>query len=167
MEEKLILNYENMQAYFRQTTDFIFLDKVEIMPGKSAEGIKLASAQDWYFRMHFPGNPVMPGVFQMEALMQTGGLIINAMEGKKELPLMFGECKSVRIRKSVRPGDILKTHVALQSYRRGVAWFQAEAETEGEVSCTMQFSLVAPSEMQQIFSVGTEKDAGNMNGKEA
>lgn len=163
MEKKLVLNYENMPEYFRQTADFIFLDKAEIVPGISAEGMKLASAQDWYFGMHFPGNPVMPGVFQMEALMQTGGLIINAMEGKKELTLMFGECKSVRIRKSVRPGDVLKTNVVLQSYRRGVAWFQAEAETNGEVSCTMQFSLVAPSEMHQVLADGIRKNPEDEN----
>lgn len=156
MEDKLILDYKNMQEYFRQTKEFIFLDKVEIIPGKSAEGVKLASSQDWYFQYHFPGNPMMPGVFQMEALMQTGGLIINAMEGKKELSLLFGECKSVKIRKSARPGDILKTNVILESYKRGIAWFRAEAYIEGKVSCTMQFSLVAPSEVRQIMQRNEE-----------
>lgn len=82
------LDYRNMQEYFRQTKEFIFLDKVDIEPGESAKGTKLMSSQDWYFQYHFPGNPVMPGVFQMEALMQTGGLIINTLEGKKEIPVI-------------------------------------------------------------------------------
>ena len=50
------LDYRNMQEYFRQTKEFIFLDKVDIEPGESAKGTKLMSSQDWYFQYHFPNN---------------------------------------------------------------------------------------------------------------
>ena len=144
------LDYRNMQEYFRQTKEFIFLDKVDIEPGESAKGTKLLSSQDWYFQYHFPGNPVMPGVFQMEALMQTGGLIINTLEGKKEIPLLFGECKSVKIKREVRPGDILITDVTLLSYKRGICWFKGVATVEGKTSCQMEFSLISPTELLQM-----------------
>ena len=153
MEEqsKVILTYENIPGYFRQSVDYVFLDRVEIIPGVSAEGIKMISGQDWYFKMHFPGNPVMPGVFQMEALMQTGGLIINTMEGKKDLTLMFRECSSARIIKSARPGDILKTTARLLSYKRGIARFKAEATVNDELSCEMEFTHIAPSEIGSMM----------------
>lgn len=151
MEEKVILTSENMKEYFRQSSEYIFLDHVEIIPGKSASAVKMVSAQDWYFQYHFPGNPVMPGVFQMEAIMQTGGLIINALKGKKNLSLLFRSCKSVRIHKAVRPGDVLKTRVILNSYRRGVAWFQGEALVGDALSCTIEFSLIAPDEIPCVY----------------
>ena len=158
MEEKVLLIRENMQEYFRQSPEYIFLDYAEISPGKSASAVKMVSEQDWYFKYHFPENPVMPGVFQMEAIMQTGGLIINAMEGKKSLPLLFRSCKSVRIHKEARPGSILKTKTILNSYRRGVAWFQGEAFVGDEVSCTMEFSLIAPDEMPCVYSERSNPD---------
>lgn len=156
MEEKVILDYKNIKSYFRQTVEYIFLDRVEIVPGVSAEGMKLVSSQDWYFKYHFPENPVMPGVFQMEAMMQTGGLIINAMEGKKDFPLLFRGCKSVRIYKSVRPGDILKTTVVLEAYKRGIARFHGTATVGGGASCEMDFSLISSNELQSVLPRGEE-----------
>ena len=92
----------------------------------------------------------MPGVFQMEALMQTGGLIINTLEGKKEIPLLFGECKSVKIKREVRPGDILITAVTLLSYKRGIFCFKGVATVEVKTSCQMEFSLISPTELLQM-----------------
>ncbi|MFA9376893.1 MAG: 3-hydroxyacyl-ACP dehydratase FabZ family protein [Lachnotalea sp.] len=154
----LDINYD-MYDYFRQMPEFIFIDSIEVEPGIYAEGVKKVEETDWYFQYHFPGNPIMPGVFQMEALMQTGGLIINTLEGKKELKLYFGECKSVRINESVRPGDVLKTIVTLKTYRRGIAWFDAKAMIGDKISCKMQFSLIAPDEVGQIMNhKSMEKD---------
>jgi len=153
MSSKIHLDREhNMYNYFRQTSEYIFIDRIDVEPGVCAEGEKKVEESDWYFQYHFPSNPIMPGVFQMEALMQTGGLIINTLEGKRELKLYFGECKSVRINESVRPGDILKTVVNLKSYRRGIAWFDAKAMVGEKISCKMQFSLIAPDEVGQIMN---------------
>lgn len=152
MSNKIILDCNgDMYDYFRQTKEFIFIDRIEVEPGVRATGIKNVKEEDWYFQYHFPGNPIMPGVFQMEALMQTGGLIINTLPGKKDLKLYFGECKSVRINDSVRPGDTLKAVVELKTYRRGVAWFDAKAMVGEKVSCKMTFSLIAPDEVGQIM----------------
>lgn len=151
MEEKVLINYQNKAGFFRQTEDFIFLDEAVVVPGKVANGKKLVSSQDWYFKIHFPGDPVMPGVFQLEAVMQTGGLIINTIEGKKELKLMFGACKDVKIKRIVRPGDVLNTKAELTSYKRGVAWFQGSSYVNDEVSCIATFSLIVPSEVAMIM----------------
>lgn len=157
MSEKVVLTYENMREYFRQSVEFIFLDRVVIIPGKSAEGTKLVSAQDWYFKYHFPNNPVMPGVFQMEAIIQTGGLIINTQEGKQKLSLFFEGCKNVRIYRSVRPGDVLKTNAVLLSYKRGIAKFRGESKVEEKLFCTMEFMLISPEEIKNITAGKEEK----------
>lgn len=153
MSNKICLDCNgDMYDYFRQTPEFIFIDRIEVEPGVYAVGEKNVKEEDWYFKYHFPHNPIMPGVFQMEALMQTGGLIINTLPGKKELKLYFGECKSVRINESIRPGDILRTVVELKTYRRGIAWFEAKAMLGEKVSCKMNFSLIAPDEVGQIMN---------------
>lgn len=144
---EITLSGNELQSYFRQTMDYIFMDKARIIANISASSEKRLTEKDWFFQMHFPGNPLMPGVFQMEMLQQTGGLIINAMEGNRELPLYFYSCKNVGIKKAARPGDLLIAKVELIRYKRGIAKFQGELLVNGELSCEMEFSLIAPTEI--------------------
>jgi len=146
MEDKVYINYENIFEYSKNTIEYMFVDKAEVIPGKEAWGIKLASHQDWYYKMHFPGNPIMPGILVMEAIMTTGSFVIYTMEGKKDIQLLFNESKSMKMYRSVRPGDILKTHAVLERYRLGVAKFIGEAFCEDELVCKMEFVLIAPEE---------------------
>ena len=139
---------ENLLEYFRQTKEFIFIDSVDVdSENKCAQGVKELSSDEWFFPLHFPDDPVMPGVFQMEAVMQTGGLILNTMEGKKEQKLYFYSCEDAKIYKSARPGCILKTSAELKSYRRGIAKFIGSAKIDDEVSCEIRFTIIVPEEI--------------------
>ncbi len=144
------INYENIFEYGEDDMSYLFVDKAEVLPGIEAHGIKLASTQDWYFKIHFPGNPMMPGVFIMESIMTTGSLILYTMPEKKGEMILFNGCKDVRIYRSVRPGDILDTYVKLESYKRGIASFSGEASVEGRLVCKMHFTMTVPSELPQI-----------------
>ena len=146
MDEKVLIDYRNMFEYAKDTIDYMFIDKAEVIPGKEAWGKKLASMQDWYFKIHFPGDPVMPGVFVMEAIMTTGSLAVYTISGKKDIKLLFNDCSNMKLFKSVRPGDILNTHAILEMYNRGVAKFYGEAFTDGGMVCRMNFVLIAPEE---------------------
>jgi len=144
--ESVSFNYANLFDYVKDPIEYLFIDKAEVIPGKEAWGQKLASMQDWYFKMHFPGNPIMPGVFVMESIMTTGSLIIYTMSGKKNIQLLFNSCEGMKMYHSVRPGDILKNHVVLERYRSGFAKFHGEAFVEDELACKMDFVLIAPEE---------------------
>lgn len=146
MENKIHINYENIFEYSKDTIEYMFVDKAEVIPGQEAWGTKLSSHQDWYYKIHFPGDPIMPGVLVMEAIMTTGSFIIYTMEGKKELRLLFNESKNMKMYKSVRPGDVLNTHAVLNSYRLGVGKFTGEAFCEDGLVCKMEFTLIAPEE---------------------
>lgn len=148
--KSVVLDYRNILEYAEDTIEYLFVDKVEVQPGKSAAGVKHASLQDWYFKIHFPDNPVMPGVFVMEAIMQTGLFVISTMPEKKHVLFVFRECEKVKLRKSVRPGDVLQTNAVLQSYKRGIAKFYGEAYIDGELACSMSFTMVAPEELPNI-----------------
>lgn len=139
---------EKLLEYFRQTKEFIFLDSVVIeSEEKNAQGVKKLSPDEWFFALHFPDDPVMPGVFQMEAVMQTGGLILNTMEGKKEQKLYFYSCEDAKIYKSARPGCVLKTSAELKSYRRGIAKFTGNARIDDEIACELKFTIIVPEEI--------------------
>ena len=92
-------------------------------------GIKNVTNNEDYFEGHFPNNPIMPGVIQIEALAQVGGiLVMNSIENsEKHIPYLAG-IENFRFRKIVLPGDtlILKSSL-LSPIKRGIAKMKAEA----------------------------------------
>ena len=151
---KVIINWENISDYSSVPIEYRFIDRCEVIPGKEAIGTKMVSSLDWYFKFHFPGNPIVPGVFLMEALQQTGLLIITTMPAEKGKIMLFQGCKSMRIYRPVRPGDIIKAYVSLLTYRCGVASFHGELkkeERDGErLACAMDFTLVSQEGLVKV-----------------
>ena len=89
----------------------------ELEPGVRARGSYLVKPDDWYLAGHFPGNPIMPGVLQVEALAQLGsvcGLAHPDFAGKLAL---FAGIDDVRFKRIVRPGDVLDLECAINRLR--------------------------------------------------
>src|ERR1700680_342989 len=112
------LDAAQIQALIPHRYPFLFVDRiVELEPGKRAVGLKHVSMSDQYLRGHFPTYPVMPGVLIVEALAQTGAVLVMqdpANAGK--LPF-FARIDNCRFRQQVRPGDTLRLEVTVTSFR--------------------------------------------------
>jgi 3-hydroxyacyl-[acyl-carrier-protein] dehydratase len=114
---------------------FLFVDTVpELEKGKRIRAVREIRASDDYFAGHFPGEPVMPGVLQIEALAQALCILIaesfpDAAAGKRPA---FAGIEDVRFRRAVRPGDVLELNVELVQFRRGFATANAFAAVGGE-----------------------------------
>ncbi|MFN8036560.1 MAG: 3-hydroxyacyl-ACP dehydratase FabZ [Acidimicrobiia bacterium] len=115
---------------------FRFVDAVdEIEAGASATARYRVTGDEAFLAGHFPGNPVFPGVLQLEALAQTGAIALLAdprWSGK--LPL-FGGVEKVRFRRIVRPGDELVLHVELERLSARGGWGAGSATVGGERCC--------------------------------
>ena len=125
---------------------FLLVDRVlEVEAGQSITGIKCVSAGEPCFQGHFPENPVMPGVLMIEALAQTGAVLMSKTldaDISNTLILFIG-VDSARFRKPVRPGDVLEMPVRVVQQRRGLFRFSGEAFVNGVRVADADFSATS------------------------
>jgi beta-hydroxyacyl-ACP dehydratase FabZ len=97
---------------------FLFVEKIVECTSDEIVGIKNVSVNEPFFQGHFPGDPIMPGVLILEAMAQTGGiLVLTVFPQYKNKPFYFAGVDKVRFRKPVRPGDRLVMKVKIQKQR--------------------------------------------------
>ena len=124
---------------------FLLIDRAEAYkPHESIIGIKCVSANEPHFQGHFPGNPVMPGVLIIEALGQTGGVLmsksLNAdVSGKT---IFFASVDNCRFRAPVRPGDVMRMHVDVLKHRGDLFKFRGRALVGQRVAAECEFAAV-------------------------
>ncbi|MFT3910043.1 MAG: bifunctional UDP-3-O-[3-hydroxymyristoyl] N-acetylglucosamine deacetylase/3-hydroxyacyl-ACP dehydratase [Ferruginibacter sp.] len=116
---------------------FLFIDKIIELTDNSIVGIKNVTFNESFFQGHFPGNPVMPGVLQVEALAQTGGILcINAMPKGSSYDTYFIKIDNCKFKQKVVPGDtmILKMEL-IEPIRRGICTMRGSVYV-GNKLCT-------------------------------
>ncbi len=124
---------------------FLLIDRAEAFcPGQSLVGIKCVTINEPFFLGHFPGNPVMPGVLIVEALAQTGGLLMSKSwdvdpEGKIILFMSVDNC---RFRYPVRPGDVLRMEVSVQRVRGDVVKFRGRGMVGDKLAAEAEFAAM-------------------------
>ena len=124
---------------------FLLIDRAEAYcPGQSLVGIKCVTMNEPFFLGHFPGNPVMPGVLIVEALAQSGGLLMSKSwdvdpEGKIILFMSVDNC---RFRHPVRPGDVLRMEVSVQRVRGDVVKFRGRGMVGDKLAAEAEFAAM-------------------------
>ena len=97
---------------------FLFVEKIVECTSDAIVGIKNVSVNEPFFQGHFPNDPIMPGVLILEAMAQTGGiLVLTVFPQYKNKPFYFAGVNKVRFRKPVRPGDQLVMKAKIQKQR--------------------------------------------------
>jgi len=130
---------------------FLMVDRCrDYVAGQSITGIKCVSASEPHFQGHFPENPVMPGVLIIEALAQTGAVLMSKTLDADiaTTVIYFLGVEKAKFRRTVRPGDLVEMPVEVVANRRGVFKFKGEARVDG-VKCA-EAEFAATSAVREI-----------------
>jgi len=127
-------NIEEIMELIPHRYPFLLIDKViDIVPNKSATGIKNVTFNEPHFIGHFPKHPVMPGVLIIESMAQTSAVLVADSVGDEAAGkiVYFTSIENAKFRKPVVPGDVM--HIKTTALKnRGNLWkFSAVAEVEG------------------------------------
>lgn len=121
---------------------FLLVDKIIELSDTQIVGVKNVTFNEWFFQGHFPGNPVMPGVLQVEALAQTGGILAINLSGEGNYDTYFLKIDNCKFKQMVKPGDTLLLKMELVSpIRRGICEMKGTVYVGNKV-CT-EADLVA------------------------
>lgn len=125
---------------------FLLVDKLKnVVPGESGIGIKNVTMNEGFFQGHFPENPVMPGVLQIEAMAQTAGIIVLTAFPEEERSgnsVYFMTVDEVKFRKPILPGDVIEFTVKKEQAVRNVFKFRGEAKVDGKLVSQATFSAM-------------------------
>ncbi len=145
----MILNYQKILEFQQNREPYLMIDHVdEVVPGKFAKGFKDLK-DDWFFKVHWKNDPNMPGMLQIEALIQLSALVILTLPGNKGKKMYLTSATDLIFKKKVIPGDKYEMETKLISYKRGIAIFSAEGTVKNQLVNKAKFNLVLPDEIQK------------------
>jgi 3-hydroxyacyl-[acyl-carrier-protein] dehydratase len=132
----MILDSVGVQKILPHRYPFLLVDQVlEIERLKRIVSIKNVSANESYFQGHFPGKPILPGVLIIEAMAQTGGLLLLSEIPERDKKLFFlAAVDEARFRRPVVPGDQLRIEVTVLKWKVKFCKLQAVATVNGDVA---------------------------------
>ena len=140
----IIMNKSQIEEIIPHRDPFLLIDEiVELEPGKRVVAKKYLKEDEFWFKGHFPGNPVQPGVLTIEMLAQAGAVCVLSMPQYKGRTAYFARINNVKFTRVVKPGETLTLEVELVKLRSLIGIGMAVATVNGEkaVSAEITFAI--------------------------
>ena len=126
---------EKIKSILPHRDPFLFIDEIRDIGDDFITGVKFVTNKEDYFKGHFPGEPVMPGVLQLETMAQTGGvLILSTVENPQDYLTFFMKIDNAKFKRKVIPGDTIIFRLNLISpIRRGLCHMHGTGFVDGKI----------------------------------
>ena len=145
------LDEKELLLYQPNRPPFLMIDYVtEVLPGKYANGFKNLDENEWFFPIHFPGNPNMPGALQLEALAQMLTIAITTLPDLKG-KVTHAISHTVKFKKEVIPGRKYEIKTKINSWNRGICRGIGQGFTDGEVACEAEMMITIPEILKSFL----------------
>ena len=139
------LNKKAILEYQQNRSPYLMIDFAnEVIPGKSARGYKDLMEDEWFFKVHWPTDPNMPGMLQIESLVQMSALSLLTIPGNKGKLVYLVSADKMKFQKKIVPNDRLNIATKVNSYNRGIARCQGRGEVNNKIACRAEFTIILP-----------------------
>ena len=146
----IYLDKSGVYEYIKNRPPMLFINDAYVRPGEAAYSIRCLLENEWYFPGHFPGNPMMPGIAQLESMFNTAALPIKLLEGYKSKTTNISQIQGTHFRRHIFPGDTIKVSVSVNKFRRGIAQISGSITREDEICCEAEFLLVVLDDVIEV-----------------
>ena len=144
------LNKEQILEYQQNRPPYLMIDFAEeVVPGKSAKGYKDFKEDEWFFKVHWPRDPNVPGMLQIEALIQMSALSILSLPGNKGKVMYLTSANNIKFIKKIIPNKRLYIETKVKSFKRGLAICEGLGLIENQIACKAEFNLILPEEIKK------------------
>lgn len=142
-ETALRLDIRQIQQILPHRYPFLLVDRVlELVPGERARGIKNVTVNEPFFQGHWPGQPVMPGVLQVEAMAQVAGMLLLERCRRSHQRAMIFAIDKVKLRRQVVPGDQLVIEAEAIRVKGRTCQVFARARVDGQLACEAEMKFI-------------------------
>ena len=149
--KKRSLNSLELLDYQPNRYPFLMIDYVTgVIPGKEANGYKNFTNNEWFFPIHFPGHPNVPGALQLEALAQMLTVAITTLPGNKG-KATHALSHTVRFRREILPGERLSIETKVISWKRGICKGIGKGFVSEELACEAEMTITIPEILDQYI----------------
>ena len=145
------LSKKEILEFQRNKPPYLMIDFAdEVIPGKSAKGYKDLKENEWFFKVHWKGDPNMPGMLQIEALVQMAALAIVTLPGNKGKVIYLTKANNLEFKKKIIIGDRLNIETSIISWKRGVGSCTGIGTVSGQLACRADFDIADPIELKSF-----------------
>ena len=144
------LDKQGIYEYQQNREPYLLIDYAsEIIPGVSAKGYKDLKNDEWFFKVHWPSDPNMPGMLQIEALVQMCALSILSLPDNKGKVVYLTSANNIKFIKKIIPNSRLYIETKIKSFKRGLAICEGVGLVEKNLVCKAEFNLILPDEIKK------------------
>ena len=146
----LELDRKMIHDYQQNRDPYLMIDHAtEIRPGLSARGYKDFKNNEWFFKVHWKNDPNVPGMLQIESLVQMAALAILSLPGNKGKVVYLTSATNLKFIKKITPDSRLNIHTKIKSFKRGIALCEGKGMIGENLACKAEFSLILPDEINK------------------
>ena len=146
----LELDKKKIYEYQQNREPYLMIDHAtEVFPGKSAKGYKDFDSDEWFFKVHWKNDPNVPGMLQIEALVQMSALSILTLPGNKGKIVYLTGANNLRFLKKITPKTRLNIETKIIRFNRGIAICEGLGLIEKQIACKAEFNLILPEEIKK------------------